>query len=423
MLTKLQDLRKMSEKHERLETLINRVNYDSLLSEHIRQNPQKAKGIDGVSKEEYGKNLEENLKNLVSNMKKFSYRPKPVLRTYIPKPNGDLRPLGIPSYEDKLVQGVMGDILTQVYEPRFLECSYGFRPGRGQHQAIKKINDLIMHKRVNYILDCDIKSFFDNVDHSWLVKFLEHDIADKNFIRYIVRIIRSGIVEDGIYRKSEKGVAQGELISPVLSNVYLHYVLDLWFEKRIKKELKGEAYLVRFADDFVIMFEHEEEACKVYSKLEERLKVFGLELAKEKSRILPFGRNSKSDETFDFLGFNHFNSKTRRGYYSVGHKVAKKKVKMFKARLKEWLKNNRNVLKFVELMNKLNIKLTGVYRYYGINGTIPYLRALHSHALFTTFKWLNRRSQRKSFALDKFLRVWNVMIRPPRIYVNIWYAQ
>ena len=206
MLTKLQDIRKMSEKHERLETLINRVNYDSLLSEHIRQNPKKAKGIDGVSKEEYGKNLEENLKNLVSNMKKFSYRPKPVLRTYIPKPNGDLRPLGIPSYEDKLVQGVMGDILTQVYEPRFLECSYGFRPGRGQHQAIKKINDLIMHKRVNYILDCDIKSFFDNVDHSWLVKFLEHDIADKNFIRYIVRIIRSGIVEDGIYRKSEKGV-------------------------------------------------------------------------------------------------------------------------------------------------------------------------------------------------------------------------
>lgn len=423
MLTKLQDIRKMSEKHERLETLINRVNYDSLLSEHIRQNPKKAKGIDGVSKEEYGKNLEENLKNLVSNMKKFSYRPKPVLRTYIPKPNGDLRPLGIPSYEDKLVQGVMGDILTQVYEPRFLECSYGFRPGRGQHQAIKKINDLIMHKRVNYILDCDIKSFFDNVDHSWLVKFLEHDIADKNFIRYIVRIIRSGIVEDGIYRKSEKGVAQGELISPVLSNVYLHYVLDLWFEKRIKKELKGEAYLVRFADDFVIMFEHEEEACKVYSKLEERLKAFGLELAKEKSRILPFGRNSKSDETFDFLGFNHFNSKTRRGYYSVGHKVAKKKVKMFKARLKEWLKNNRNVLEFVELMNKLNIKLTGTYRYYGINGTIPYLRALHSHALFTTFKWLNRRSQRKSFTLDKFLRVWNVMIRPPRIYVNIWYAQ
>ena len=423
MLTKLQDIRKMSEKHERLETLINRVNYDSLLSEHIRQNPKKAKGIDGVSKEEYGKNLEENLKNLVSNMKKFSYRPKPVLRTYIPKPNGDLRPLGIPSYEDKLVQGVMGDILTQVYEPRFLECSYGFRPGRGQHQAIKKINDLIMHKRVNYILDCDIKSFFDNVDHSWLVKFLEHDIADKNFIRYIVRIIRSGIVEDGIYRKREKGVAQGELISPVLSNVYLHYVLDLWFEKRIKKELKGEAYLVRFADDFVIMFEHEEEACKVYSKLEERLKAFGLELAKEKSRILPFGRNSKSDETFDFLGFNHFNSKTRRGYYSVGHKVAKKKVKMFKARLKEWLKNNRNVLEFVELMNKLNIKLTGTYRYYGINGTIPYLRALHSHALFTTFKWLNRRSQRKSFTLDKFLRVWNVMIRPPRIYVNIWYAQ
>ena len=204
MLTKLQDIRKMSQKHARLETLINRVNYDSLLNEHKRQDPKKAKGIDGVSKWDYEENLEENLKNLVQRMKKFSYRPQPVLRTYIPKPNGDLRPLGIPSYEDKLVQGVMGDILTQVYEPRFLDCSYGFRPGRGQHQAIKKINDLIMHKRVNYILDCDIKSFFDNVDHSWLVRFIEHDIADKNFIRYIVRIIRAGIVEDGALRKSEK---------------------------------------------------------------------------------------------------------------------------------------------------------------------------------------------------------------------------
>lgn len=422
MLTKLQDIRKMSEKHARLETLINRVNYDSLLSEHKRQDPKKAKGIDGVSKGDYEENLDENLKNLIQRMKKFSYRPKPVLRTYIPKPNGDLRPLGIPSYEDKLVQGVMGDILTQVYEPRFLDCSYGFRPGRGQHQAIKKINDLIMHKRVNYILDCDIKSFFDNVDHSWLVRFLEHDIADKNFIRYIVRIIRSGIVEDGVLRKSEKGVAQGELISPVLSNVYLHYVLDSWFEKKVKTELKGEAYLVRFADDFVIMFEYEEEAYKVYSKLEERLKTFGLELAKEKSRILPFGRNSKSDETFDFLGFNHFNSKTKQGFYTVGHKVAKKKVKMFKAKLKEWLKNNRNVLKFEVLMDKLNTKLTGVYRYYGINGTMPYLRALHNYAMYTTHKWLNRRSQRKSFTLEKFFKVWKEMIRQPRIYVNIWYA-
>lgn len=402
--------------------MINRVNYDSLLSEHKRQDSKKAKGIDGVSKWDYEENLDENLKNLVQKMKEFSYRPQPVLRTYIPKPNGDLRPLGIPSYEDKLVQGVMGDILTQVYEPRFLDCSYGFRPGRGQHQAIKKINDLIMHKRVNFILDCDIKSFFDNIGHSWLIRFLEHDIADKNFIRYIVRIIRSGIVEDGVYRKSVKGVAQGELISTVLSNVCLHYVLDLWFEKKIKSELKGEAHLVRFADDFVIMFQYKEEAYKVYSLLEERLKAFGLELAKDKSRILPFGRFSKSNDKFDFLGFNHFNSKTRQGFYTVGHKVAKKKVKMFKDKLKEWLRNNRNVLKFEELMDKLNTKLTGVYRYYGINGTLPYLRALHNYAMYATHKWLNRRSQRKSFTLEKYYKVWQEMIRPPRIYVNIWYA-
>lgn len=160
----------------------------------------------------------------------------------------------------------------------------------------------------------------------------------------------------------------------------------------------------------------------MYSRLEERLKAFGLELAKDKSRILPFGRNSKSDETFDFLGFNHFNSKTRQGFYTAGHKVAKKKVKMFKAKLKEWLRNSRNVLKFEVLIDKLNTKLTGVYRYYDINGILPYLRALHKYAMYATHKWLNRRSQRKSFTLEKFYKVWNVMIRPPRIYVNIWCA-
>ena len=264
MATGQQDIRTLSEKHARLETLINHVNYETLKAEHRRQDRHKAVGVDKVTKQEYEANLEENLKRLVSRMKSFSYRPQPVRRVEIPKPNGKTRPLGIPSYEDKLVQGVMANILNDVYEPRFLDCSYGFRPGRKAHDAIKKVNDLVMFKKVNYILDCDIKGFFDNVDHKWLMKFLENDIADKNFLRYIVRFLKAGIMVGNHYEDSTVGTPQGGLISPVLANVYLHYVLDLWFEKVVKPQSQGEMYLVRYADDFIIMCEYEEEAKAVY---------------------------------------------------------------------------------------------------------------------------------------------------------------
>ena len=211
MGTKRQDIRTLSVKHARLETLINHVNYDTLAAEHRRQKSGKATGVDKVTKEEYGKNLDENLKDLVSRMKKFSYRPQPVRRAMIPKANGKLRPLGIPSYEDKLVQGVMAHILNEVYETRFLDCSYGFRPDRGVHDAIKRVNDLVMFKKVNYILDCDIKGFFDNVDHEWLMKFLEHDIADKNFLRYIVRFLKAGVMIDNRLEETSVGTPQGGL--------------------------------------------------------------------------------------------------------------------------------------------------------------------------------------------------------------------
>lgn len=208
METKQQDIRTLSAKHARLETLINRVNYETLLAEHRRQDRHKAVGVDRVTKTEYDANLEGNLKNLIKRMKSFSYRPQPVRRIEIPKANGKTRPLGIPSYEDKLVQGVMADILSDVYEPRFLDCSYGFRPGKRAHDAIKKVNDLIMFRKVNYILDCDIKGFFDNVDHEWLMKFLEHDIADKNFLRYIKRFLKAGIMVGDHYENSSVGTPQ-----------------------------------------------------------------------------------------------------------------------------------------------------------------------------------------------------------------------
>ena len=419
METQPKDLRTLSKSYPRLETLIHHVNYDSLLEEHRRQSYHKAVGIDGIGKSDYEKNLEENLNDLLSRMKSFSYRPKPVRRTYIPKPNGDLRPLGIPAYEDRLVQGVMANILNDIYEPRFLDCSYGFRENRSVHDAIREVNQTIMYKGVNYILDCDIRGFFDNVDHKWLIKFLEHDIADRNFIRYIVRFLKSGYVEDGVRYKSEKGTPQGGLISPVLANVFLHYVLDTWFERKVKPELKGKAYMVRFADDFIMMFQYEKKARQVYEKLLQRLAHFNLEVAADKTRILPFGRFKGTKETFDFLGFTHYNSTTRTGKYTIGRKISKKKKKLFKRNLKIWLKNNR-VLGTSAFMIKLNIKITGAYRFYGISGMMKELQKLHTHVYWTTFKWLNRRSQRRSYNADEFTKLWKKYINPLRIYRDIW---
>ena len=419
MATQQQDIRTLSVKYSKLETLINHVNYDSLKAEHRSQLKNKAVGVDKVTKEEYEENLDDNLNDLISRMKKFSYRPQPVRRTWIPKANGKTRPLGIPSYEDKLVQGVMANILNEVYEPRFLDCSYGFRPNRSAHDAIKKVNDLITLKKVNYILDCDIKGFFDNVNHDWLMKFLENDIADKNFLRYVVRFLKAGAMVEGQYESTKVGTPQGGLISPVLANVYLHYVLDWWFENPVSRYLKGEAYLVRYADDFIIMFEYEEEAREVYEALKRRLSKFGLELAEDKTRILPFGKNSTSKDSFDFLGFLHVNGKTRYGKYTVGHLISRKKKVVFKANLKKWVKDNRN-LDFDIFLAKLNRKLIGTNNYYSVSGAIKEVRALYNHAYWVVYKWINRRSQRKSFTRDKFNVVWNERIKKPYIHVNIW---
>ena len=232
-------------------------------------------------------------------------------------------------------------------------------------------------------------------------------------------MLKSGVMIEGKYEDTSVGTPQGGLISPILANVYLHYVLDLWFEKCITKQLYGEAYLVRFADDFLIMFQYERDAQRVYEAVINRMEHFGLELSKEKTRILPFGRYSDSRETFDFLGFTHFNSKTRKGYYSVGHKISRKKKKQFKSNLKKWVKENRTT-QFDEFMKTLNKKLTGSFNYYSLSGMIKEVRNLWQHSLYVTFKWLNRRSQRRSFKLERFYDIWNDRIIHPYIHVDIW---
>lgn len=356
MEKELKPIRYLSETYPRVCTLMNRVNVESLWDAHIRQEKGKAVGIDMVTKAEYGKNLEENLNNLVDRMKTLKYKPQAVRRTYIPKANGKKRPLGIPAYEDKLVQAVMAGELSELYEVRFLNCSYGFRPGKGAHDVVKLINDTIMTKHVNYVLEADIKGFFDNVDQKWLVKFLEHDISDKTFIRYIVRFLKAGIMEDGEWRDSEKGTPQGGLISPVLANVYLHYVLDLWIERWVKKQFHGEVYYVRYADDFLLLFQVKKEAEQCMDMLSERLGKFGLQLAEDKTRILPIGRFNKTKESFDFLGFTFFDTKTRNDKYRIGVRTCAKKLKVKMADLKSWIRKQFTE-PLEEVFGGLNLKL------------------------------------------------------------------
>lgn len=419
MATKAEGIREQSAKYPRVENLMHNVNEETLMSEHRKQNRKKAVGVDGVSKDRYDENAEENIRELVKRMKKFQYKPLPVKRVYIPKANGKKRPLGLPSYEDKLVQGVMADILNDVYEPRFLDCSYGFRENRNAHQVVRYINQTIMCRKVNYVLEADIKGFFDNVDHDWLMKFLEHDIADKNFLRYIKRFLIGGIMEGTELKESDRGTPQGGLISPVLANVYLHYVLDLWFEKGIKPRLKGEGYYVRYADDFLIMFQYENEAGKVMQALIPRLGKFGLEVAEEKTRILPIGRFKGTKEDFDFLGFTFYNTKTRTGKYRVGVRTSKKKLKAKKQAAKAWLKT-RLTKPVADTMKTLAAVIRGHCNYYGVNGNYHAIQNFWKYLKYATYRMLNRRDQKGKFRYKKYLRVWNYYISEPHLTKDIW---
>ncbi|MDR3560086.1 MAG: group II intron reverse transcriptase/maturase [Negativicutes bacterium] len=419
MEQELKEIRYQSRTYAKLETLMNRVNEESLKEEHRKQVQNKAVGIDGVTKAQYGERLEENVADLIVRMKKFSYKPQPVRRAYIPKANGKLRPLGIPAYEDRLVQSAMAGVLNDIYEERFLDCSYGFRPGRNAHMVVREINQTIMIRKVNYVLEADIKGFFDNVNHDWLMKFLKNDIADKNFLRYVKRFLIAGVMEGTERKESDKGTPQGGQISPVLANVYLHYVLDKWYEKVLPKRCKGEVFYVRYADDFLLMFQYENEARQVMEALKARLGKFGLELAVDKTRILPIGRFKGTKEDFDFLGFTFFNTKTRGEKYRLGVRTSKKKLKTKKQEVKTWLQT-RLTKPVADTMKLIQLSLAGHCNYYGVSGNFHMIQNFWKYVNYACYRMLNRRHQKRSMRWDKFRKIWDFYVKEPHLTKDIW---
>lgn len=413
MEAKLAQIAKKAKQDKKLKftSLIHHVNEANLVKCYQELKKNKACGIDSQTVEEYGENLDANVKQLVERLKVKAYRPKPAKRVYIPKAGKkEKRGLGIPSVEDKLVQIMLKKILERIYEADFLDVSYGFRPKLSCHDAVKALNKEVMNKPINYIVEVDIKGFFDNVNHEWLQRCLEERIIDKNLILLIRRFLKAGYVEEGRYIDTTVGTPQGGVISPLLANIYLHYVLDLWFEKKVKPISKGHVELIRYCDDFVVCCESEKDSKEFLSKLQTRLAKFGLEISKDKTKVVKFGRQVWKQaqklkgkvETFNFLGFTHYCGKSRRGYFVIGHKTSKENICRKLKETKEWMKKIRSKLKLKEWWPTLKSKLTGHYNYFGVSGNYRCLRQFYNQIVGMLFKWINRRSQKKSMSFEIF---------------------
>jgi RNA-directed DNA polymerase len=389
-----------------------------------------ASGIDGETKAEYARNLDANLAVLVAQLHRMAYIPQAVRRTYIPKPGSDkMRPLGIPCLEDKLVQAGLVKILEQIYEADFIDGSYGFRPHRSCHDALRTLSHAVEGGEVNWIVEADIKGFFDHVHHDWLMKFLAYRIADKRVLRYIVRFLKAGIMEDGVWRASDEGTPQGGVISPLLANVYLHYALDLWFERRFQRSCRGRARLIRYADDFVVCFSRGEEAARFREELSGRLGQFALEIEPTKTKSLAFGpqaeaaarRNGQGrPETFDFLGFTHYCGRARDGRrYRMKRTTASKKFRAKVSAFKAWIRSCRNQLNTRDLWAATCRKLRGHYCYYGVTDNFRALQRYGHEVKRLLHAWLNRRGGRR-MNWDQFQLMEAQFPFPrPRIRVNL----
>jgi len=411
-------------------SLYHLINEELLRECHYEMDGKKATGVDNVTKAEYEANLDENLRGLIERLKRKNYKPQPSLRVYRPKGNGKMRPIGIAAYEDKLVQSALGRVLMAVYEPKFLNNMYGFRPNRGCHDALKELARQVEKGRTSYIVDADIKGFFNNIEHGRALELIKFRLADPNILWLIKKTLTAGVWEDNKRQPTDKGTEQGNLASPVIANIYMHYALALWYEVKFRKTCRGENGLVIYADDFVATFQYKDDAKRFLEAIKERFAYFGLELEPSKTRLLEFGRFAEENrrnkgegkpETFDFLGFTHYCSRSHKtGWFRVKRKTAQKK---YRTKLKEmniWLKQNRHLL-LKDLTGKLNLKLRGHYQYYGITDNSESMAKFRDETQRMLFKWLNRRSQKKSYTWEGFTDLLKVFpLAQPRIYFSVY---
>lgn len=391
-------------------SLAHLLNVEYLRDCYKSLNRNRAVGIDNVSWEEYGRKLDENLERLVSRLKRKKYKPIPARRVYIPKSRTEKRPLGISALENKIVERGITWILESIYEQDFLNCSYGFRPKRSSHQAIKELNDFIMFQPVNHIVEADIKGFFDNVSHEKLLDFIQIRVKDTTLLNLIKKFLKAGYVDDGILVRSDTGTPQGSILSPMLANIFLHYVLDTWFEKTVKSHVRGYCEIVRYADDFVCVVRYADDARRIERGLKNRFNKYGLEIHPAKSRKISFGRfereNAKSQSrranTFDFLGFTHYCDRSRKGNFKVGRKTSRKKYTAKCRAMNAWLKAIRNQVKTKEWWKILKAKLRGHYQYYGVSENYDSIVRFYKATVRLVWKWMNRRSQKRKMNWDGF---------------------
>lgn len=385
-----------------------------------------AVGVDGITKEQYGQDLDVKLRDLRQRLRSKTWRHQPIRRVHIPKEQGKTRPIGISSIEDKIVQGAVREVLEAVYEPVFVDVSYGFRRGRGAHDALRALHRVLYQGNVNWILEADIVSFFDSVDRRKLMEMLQERVADGSLLRLVGKCLHVGILDGEEYSEPDSGTVQGSSLSPLLGNVYLHHVLDLWFEREVLPRMRGKAYLVRYADDLVIGFEREDDAKRVMAVIGRRFERFGLRLHPEKTRLVPFGRpssgqtNGKGPATFDFLGFTVYWRRTPKGRWVPAYKTRKARLRRAITAVADWCRRHRH-LPVNQQHAALVRRIDGHCNYFGVNGNFRSLRRLVFYAERAWRKWLSRRSQHAYMNWKRFADLLRDFPLPrPTIRVQIW---
>jgi RNA-directed DNA polymerase len=408
-----------------LTTLSHHIDLDVLSAAFSGTRKSGAPGIDGQTARDYEENLQENLQDLLDRFKSGRYKAPPVKRVYIPKGDGASRPIGIPTFEDKILQRAVAMMLEPIYETDFYDCSYGFRPGRSAHQMLKAVWKTTMREGYRWVLEVDISRFFDTLNHRQLREFLDQRVRDGTIRRMIDKWLKAGVMEAGNHTHGTEGTPQGGVISPLLANIYLHYVLDEWFHEIVLKHMRGNARLYRYADDFVICFENETDARRVMDVLPKRFGKYGLELHPEKTRLINFNEPKGNDtqnlpQSFDLLGFTHYWGKTRKGEWMVKHKTSKKRLNRGIKSVGNWLKENRHA-PLKEQHKTLSLKLKGHYAYYGVSNNFHCLATFRDKVIEIWRKWLGRRSQKGNLSWEKFQRIKTRYSLPtPTIMVKIW---